>query len=81
MTPNETTKCKPGGPRHSLDRLVLRWPVKIRREIGEWFGGAICGHGSVMSKPAARRWRYFLKKLEAQNAKLRDAGESGVEQH
>jgi hypothetical protein len=50
-----------------VQRLISRWPLKIRREIYEWFGGAICGHGSLLSKPAARRWRYLLKKLEAQN--------------
>jgi len=50
-----------------VERLVLRWPPKIRREIGEWLAGALCGHGSQMSKPAMRRWRYFLEKLEAQN--------------
>ncbi|MCX6921695.1 MAG: hypothetical protein NT154_00520 [Verrucomicrobia bacterium] len=66
-------------PGCSLDRLVLRWPAKIRREIGEWLGGALCGHGSQMSKPAMRRWRYLLKKLEAQNAAgqwRRDQGHS-----
>jgi hypothetical protein len=51
-----------------LERMVRRWPAKVRREIGEWLQGAICGHGSKMSKPAERRWKCLLAKLEAHNA-------------
>jgi hypothetical protein len=56
-----------GARADSLDRLVLRWPKRIRREIEEWLGGAIIGHGSPLSKPAYRRWRYMCDKLKAQN--------------
>jgi hypothetical protein len=54
---------------HSLERLIVRWPKAIQREIREKMGGALCGHGEALSKPALRRWRYFLKKLEAHNEK------------
>jgi len=65
-----------GALRSNKPFRVLRWPPKIRREIGEWLAGALCGHGSRMSKPAQLRWRYFLKKLEAQNAKRSHGAEN-----
>jgi hypothetical protein len=53
----------------SVERLVLRWPPKIRREIGEWLAGALCGHGSHTSESARRRWKYLLKKLDSPKSK------------
>lgn len=79
-----TTKSKPNPQTDaarddSLERLFLRWPRRIRREIEEWLGGAICGHGSPLSKPACRRWRYLCDKLKAQNERL--SHEAGTKTH
>ena len=48
---------------NSINRLTTRWPLRIRREIGDWLSGAVCGHRAELSRPAARRWRYLLQKL------------------
>ena len=55
------------GPEATLDgqvrRLISRWPMKIRREIDEWFGNGSPDRGHNPSKPAQRRWRYLCDKL------------------
>lgn len=33
--------------------FVMSWPSKERREIAEWLAGALTGHGSPLSAPAA----------------------------
>ena len=33
----------------------------IQREITAWIGGALCGHGSLLSRAARRRWVALLR--------------------
>jgi len=47
----------------NIESVVMGWPSPIRREICSWLGGALCGHGSKMSRAASSRWRYLLKKI------------------
>jgi hypothetical protein len=43
--------------------LMEKWPVKIQLEIAEHLECVATGHGSHLSKPAQRRWRYLMEKL------------------
>lgn len=55
------------GPETTIDgmvrRLILGWPMNIRREIDEWFGNGSPDRCHQLSKPAQRRWRYLCDKL------------------
>jgi hypothetical protein len=47
----------------AIEKYIQSWPKEIREEIGEWFQGALCGHGSRLSKKASYRWKKLLTKL------------------